>query len=79
VRYLGLPLHGTKLKIGDWNPLFDRVAAKLESWSSRYLSKGGRLILLNSVINSILVFYFSIFKAPKSIWKRLDTLRKLFF
>jgi hypothetical protein len=52
---------------------------KLDGWHSSFLSKGGRLILLNSVVSSIPVFYFSIFKAPNSIWKRLDVLRKRFF
>jgi hypothetical protein len=79
LRYLGLPLRATKLKKSDWNVLFERVSGKLKGWSSKFLSKGGRLILLNSVITAIPIFYFSIFKATKCIWKRLDVMRKRFF
>jgi hypothetical protein len=67
IKYLGLPLKCTKLKKSDWNILFEKVSVKLEGWSSRYLSKGGRLILLNSVIPAIPAFYFSVFKVPKLI------------
>jgi hypothetical protein len=77
ITYLGLPLRIGKMKNGDWNILFEKIVAKLECWSTRYLSKGGRLILLNSVITSMPMFYFSIFKAPKSMWKRLDYEEKI--
>jgi hypothetical protein len=79
IRYLGLPLRCLKLRKSDWNFLFDKISIKLEGWNSRFLSKGGRLILLNSIITSIPVFYFSLFKAPKSIWKCIDLMRKRFF
>jgi hypothetical protein len=61
IRYLGLPLRCTRMKKRDWSYLFDKITVKLDGWHSSLLSKGGRLILLNSVITSIPVFYFSIF------------------
>jgi hypothetical protein len=65
------------MKKTDWSFLFEKGATKLEGWSSRYLSKVGRYILLNSVITYIPIF--SILQDPKSIWKKLDVMRKRFF
>ncbi|MCI26780.1 putative non-LTR retroelement reverse transcriptase related protein, partial [Trifolium medium] len=38
---------------------------------SRFLSFGGRLILLKSVLTSLSVYAFSFFKAPSGVWRRV--------
>ncbi|GKE86019.1 hypothetical protein Tco_1559761 [Tanacetum coccineum] len=43
------------------------------------LSSGGRLTLIKSVLGSLGIYYFSIFKVPEAVLKTLENLRASFF
>lgn len=43
------------------------------------LSIGGRLTLIKSVLESLGIYYLSIFKFPESVLKSLESLRASFF
>ncbi|GAU40604.1 hypothetical protein TSUD_28100 [Trifolium subterraneum] len=45
--YLGLSIGGDPRRLGFWEPVLARLKNKLSGWKSRFLSFGGRLILLN--------------------------------
>ena len=45
----------------------------------KYLSYGGRLVLLNSVLSSLPIFMMSFFEIPKGVLKNLDHFRSRFF
>jgi len=62
--YLGLPIDGDSRKLRFWKPIVDRIVARLSSWNSKFLSFGGRLVLLKSVMSSLPVYFLSFFKAP---------------
>nr|GEV56215.1 probable receptor-like protein kinase At1g49730 [Tanacetum cinerariifolium] len=49
------------------------------TWKSKTLSYGGRLTLLKSVLGALGVYYFSLFKPPKSVITYLEKLRQNFF
>jgi hypothetical protein len=63
--YLGLPIGGDSRRLGFWEPVLARIRNKLSGWKSRFLSFGGRLILLKSVLTSLRVYALSFFKAPQ--------------
>ncbi|MCI41561.1 cysteine-rich receptor-like protein kinase, partial [Trifolium medium] len=44
--YLGLPIGGDPRRLGFWEPVLALVKNRLFGWKSRFLSFGGRLILL---------------------------------
>jgi len=44
--YLGLPIGGDARKLEFWKPVVDQIVTKLSSWKCKFLSLGGRLILL---------------------------------
>ncbi|MCH82482.1 cysteine-rich receptor-like protein kinase, partial [Trifolium medium] len=50
--------------LGCVDPVLSHIKAKLSGWKSRFLSYGGRLILLKSVMTSLSVYALSFFKAP---------------
>ena len=52
--YLGLPIGGDVRRLAFWDPLLKRIHFRLSGWSSRYLSLGGRLVLLKYVLSSCL-------------------------
>jgi hypothetical protein len=59
-KYLGLPVGANLRSMSTWEPLVDCVGRRLNTWGHRYISFGGRLVLLNSVLNSIPIFYTSL-------------------
>ncbi|MCI45314.1 putative RNA-directed DNA polymerase, partial [Trifolium medium] len=62
--YLGLPIGGHPRRLVFWEPVVSRLKNRLSGWKSQFLSFGGRLVLLKSVLTSLLVYALSFFKAP---------------
>ena len=48
-------------------------------WKARSLSKAGRLVLIKSVLNSIPMYYLSLFHMPKKVANRIIQLQRRFF
>ncbi|MCH92100.1 transposon TX1 putative protein, partial [Trifolium medium] len=57
-------LCGDPRRLDFWEPVLTRIQNRLSGWKSRFLSFGGRLVLLKSVLTSLPVFALSFFKAP---------------
>lgn len=77
--YLGLPIGGDSRRLSFWKPVVDNIAARLSSWNNTFLSFGGRLVLLKSVLSSLPVYFLSFFKAPAGIISSIESLFKRFF
>lgn len=70
---------GANMKLAkNWSTIVDRFKAKLSLWKARNLSFGGRLTLIKSVLRSLPLFYFSLFKAPSKVIELLKGLRRRF-
>jgi hypothetical protein len=78
-RYLGIPMHHRQLLNSEWSKVGERFQQKLSCWKAKYLSYWGRLVLLNSVLNSLPMFMMSFFEVPKGVLKNLDHFRSRFF
>ncbi|RHN73277.1 putative reverse transcriptase domain-containing protein [Medicago truncatula] len=65
--YLGLSIGGNPRRLCCWDPIVNRVKARLSGWNSRFLSFGGCLVVLKAVLTSRPVYALSFFKAP-SAW-----------
>ena len=74
ISYLGMPLCSGRVTKSLWNPVVERVERKLSTWKANYVSIGGRVTLIKSVISNLSVKYFSIFRYPTLIIKRLERL-----
>lgn len=74
--YLGYFLKPCDYRIVDWHWLIQKFECRLASWTFRKLSLGGRLILLNSVLLNLPVFWLTLANVPSTI---LHTLRKISF
>ncbi|XP_071713115.1 uncharacterized protein [Rutidosis leptorrhynchoides] len=77
--YLGLPIGAKMKKLCDWAPVIDKFKKKLSEWKMKTLSYGGRLTLLKSVLSSLPLYYFSLFRAPPCVLKILESVRRNFF
>ncbi|XP_071704405.1 uncharacterized protein [Rutidosis leptorrhynchoides] len=77
--YLGLPVGAKMNKISNWSPVLDKVGKRLADWKARAMSFGGRLTLVKSVLNSLPLYYFSLFGVPPCVLKKLESVRCSFF
>jgi len=77
--YLGLSIGGNPSRLAFWDPVMHSIKSRLSAWKSRFLSFGGRLTLLKSVLTSLPVYALSFFKAPSGIISSIESLFKLFF
>lgn len=77
-RYLGVPLIPSKLSASDYQPLIDKVKGRISAWMNRHLSFAGRLQLLQSVINSTINFWASIFLLPNKCLADLEQICSAF-
>ncbi|KAK2417418.1 hypothetical protein QL285_039719 [Trifolium repens] len=77
--YLGLHIGGDPRRLGVWQPVLARIRNRLSGWKSRFLSFGGRLVLLKAVLTSMPVYVLSFFKAPAGIISSIESLLIKFF
>ncbi|KAJ9555157.1 hypothetical protein OSB04_009771 [Centaurea solstitialis] len=77
-RYLGLPVGGNMKLAKFWQPLVENFKSKLSDWKAHTLSIGGRYWLCRSVLGALGTYWFSLYKAPKSVLKQLEGMRRKF-
>ena len=77
--YLGLPLSLNKITHGMLLPVIHRVDKRLSGWLATFLSWGGRLTLLNSVLAGIPSYFMTCFPWPKESINKLEGLLRAFF
>uniref|UniRef100_A0A803PSR8 Reverse transcriptase domain-containing protein n=1 Tax=Cannabis sativa TaxID=3483 RepID=A0A803PSR8_CANSA len=77
--YLGMPLGGSPRKETFWEPVLDKCAKRLDGWKCSFLSRRGRLTLIQSVLSSLPIYYLSLFKAPKMVLKAIEKMMRDFF
>jgi hypothetical protein len=65
IKYLGVPLHFTKLRRVDIQPVIDKIIKRIAGWRGRLLSYAGRLTLLRACLASIPIYLLSIIKFPR--------------
>ena len=72
IRYLGLPLYTTRLKNVNFQPVLDKMTAKLNAWNGRNVSMAGRLTLVKSVLTSQVIHLLLALRVPKQILQLID-------
>ena len=78
IRYLGVSLVDRRLRIQDWQPIFEKVETRLGGWRARLLSHGGRLILLKAVLAAIPIYYTWIFTMPAGVRRHHERIMRSF-
>lgn len=78
LNYLEIPL-GSKSKCKVvWAEIIQNFHKKLAGWKRTYLSKGQRLIMIQSVLASLPVYYLSLFQLPVSVAKEMEKIMRNF-
>ena len=76
--YLGIPIGANPRRCQTWDPIITKCERKLERWKQRHLSFGGRVTLINSVLTSLPIYFFSFFRVPKKVVNKLVRLQRNF-
>ena len=61
ITYLGMPLGGNPCSLSFWEPIISKISKRLNGWKIAFLSKGGRLTLIESVLSVIPTYFLSVF------------------
>ncbi|XP_026417376.1 uncharacterized protein LOC113312857 [Papaver somniferum] len=78
VNYLGISLDSKSKASSVWETILQKFQRKLNSWQREYISKGGRIILVNIVLSSFPIYYLSLFQLPKSVEKEMERIMRHF-
>ena len=78
LNYLGMPLGAPQKALSIWDPILEKVERRLAGWKKLYSSKGGRLILLKSILSSVPTYFMSLFPIPIKVAKRIELLQRNF-
>ncbi|XP_016192633.1 uncharacterized protein LOC107633533 [Arachis ipaensis] len=78
VKYLGVNLGANPWLLKTWKPVIDKVEEKLSLWKAKVLNKTDKLVLIKSILNSLPVYYLSLYKMPKAVVEKLITLQRIF-
>jgi hypothetical protein len=70
--YLGVPIFRGKPKTIHLQPIADRIKLKLSAWKASLLSIAGRVQLVRSVIQSMLVYSISLYSWPAALLKDIE-------
>ena len=75
-KYLGYRLKPLGYHTSDWRWMIELFEKKIQNWTYRYLSLGGRVVLIKVVLTGLAVYWFAWDRCPKSI---LNVPRKTIF
>lgn len=75
---LGVPLSCKKLSVIQCMPMVERIVAKINYWTSRFLSYGGRLQMIKSVLFGMQTYWSQVFLLPKKIIKLIESTCRTF-
>ncbi|XP_039122000.1 uncharacterized protein LOC120258608 [Dioscorea cayenensis subsp. rotundata] len=78
VTYLGIPISGRRPRRQDWEVIITKISRRLASWKVRFLSLGGRLTLVNSVLSAIPTYWMPLFKVLCWVIKKINRIRRDF-
>jgi hypothetical protein len=64
-----------KLNNKDRMIIGERIEKTLYGWKSKFLSAGGRLMLINYVLSSLPMYMVSFFEVPRGVLKKIEYYR----
>ncbi|CAA7051877.1 unnamed protein product [Microthlaspi erraticum] len=72
-KYLGIPEQFTHKKTEMFEYIVDKVKERTQGWHKRFLSLGGKEVLLKSIATAMPVYSMNVFKLPKGICEEINS------
>ena len=77
-KYLGVPLSPHMITKAQAQPIVEKIADRLPSWKADLLTKAGRMILVQYVLTSMLIYILLALELPPCVLKAIDKIRRGF-
>lgn len=74
INYLGFWIKATGYSRVDWSWLVDRFYRRISGWEFRCLSLAGRIVLVQSILNQLFVYWAHLFHLPASIINSMNSI-----
>lgn len=75
-KYIGLPEQFGHKKSEMFAYIIEKVRAVTQRWNQRYLSHGGKEVLLKAVVLAMPIYSMNVFKLPKEVCGGSKDLKK---
>jgi len=72
LKYMGFKLKPNGYCIIDWAWLIAKIESRINTWKQHWLSRAGRLTLIKSVLEAILVYWMTLAWIPKGILNKIQ-------
>ncbi|KAA3454812.1 reverse transcriptase [Gossypium australe] len=73
-KYLGLPNMVGRRKNESFQSLVDRALMRIDGWSNKFLSQGGKEIFIKAVLQAIPTYAMSCFLLPNSLCRKMESI-----
>lgn len=77
-KFLGVKVRDSLRRVHMWKEVINNIASTLTTWKNRFLSTGGKIVLINSILNSISIYSLSFYKAPIKVLKEIRMIQANF-
>lgn len=71
IHYLGAYIDSNPRRKAFWKPVLEKFDSKLENLKKNSLNQAGRKVLVKTCLNSLPVYWFHLYRVPKSILKQI--------
>ena len=78
INYLGAVLGANPSSVRFWDPLLLKFSNKINSFEADKISLAGKSILLRAAIDSVPLYWFSLYKVPVTVANKLEQMRRAF-
>ncbi|KAL9674864.1 hypothetical protein QQ045_003063 [Rhodiola kirilowii] len=72
--YLGAPLFPGQVKIAYFQNVEDKIRARIGGWIGNLISMGGKLIIIESILNSLLTHILAALPTPVTVINRINSM-----
>jgi hypothetical protein len=72
-------MHYRKLRNSDWKIIETKFEKKLSGWKGKLMYVGARLVLIDLLLTSLVMFMCSFFELPRGVLNRINYFRSRFF
>lgn len=79
MKYLGMPISSRALTMGDFDPIVENVAGRVEPWQGKLLASGGRLVLINDCHTNMPMFVMVFYLLKDGTHAAFNKVRSRFF
>ncbi|XP_060190667.1 uncharacterized protein LOC132619937 [Lycium barbarum] len=64
---------GSRIKINYFSEMVNSITSRIHSWHTKFLSKGGKIVLIKHVLSAMLVHLLAAMKPPKGTFEQIES------